>query len=46
MDKDMNSFWRGVTKVNNAKIPLASTVESCVDESSICSLWKTIMNLC
>ena len=21
MDKDMNSLWRGITKVNNAKIP-------------------------
>ena len=40
MDKDMNSFWRGITKVNTAKIPLASTVESCIDESSICSMWK------
>ena len=28
------------TVVNNAKIPLASTVEHCVDEPSICSVWK------
>ena len=41
MDKDMNSFWRGITKVNYAKIPLASTVENCVDELSICNMWKT-----
>ena len=41
MDKDMNSFWRGIRKVNNAKIPLASTVENCVDELSICDMWKT-----
>ena len=34
----MNSFWRGIPKVNNAKIPLASTVENCVDEPSICSV--------
>ena len=40
MDKDMNSFWRGITKVNIAKIPLASTVEICVDEPSICNMWK------
>ena len=40
MVKDMISFWRGITKVNNAKIPLASTVENCVDEPSICSMWK------
>ena len=40
MDKDMNSFWRGITKVNNAKIPSASTVENSVDEPSICSMWK------
>ena len=37
----MNSFWRGIRKVNNAKIPLASTVENCVDELSICDMWKT-----
>ena len=41
MDKDLNSFWRGIRKVNNAKIPLASTVENCVDELSICDMWKT-----
>ena len=41
IDKDMNSFWRGIRKVNNAKIPLASTVENCVDELSICDKWKT-----
>ena len=41
MDKDMNSSWRGITKVNNAKIPLASKVENCVDEPSICNMWKT-----
>ena len=41
MDKDMNSFWRGIRKVNNAKIPLASTVKNCVDELSICDMWKT-----
>ena len=38
MDKDMNSFWGGITKVNNAKIPLACTVENCVDEPSICNM--------
>ena len=38
MDIDMNSFWRGIRKVNNAKIPLASTVENCVDELSICDI--------
>ena len=27
--------------MNNAKIPLASTVENCVDELSICDMWKT-----
>ena len=37
----MNSFWRGIKKVNNAKIPLASTVENRVDELSICDMWKT-----
>ena len=35
MDKEMNSFWRGIRKVNNAKISLESTVENCVDEQSI-----------
>ena len=49
MNKDLNSFWRGIPKVNNAKIPLASTVENCVDEPSICSVTvcrKKIMNPC
>ena len=50
MNKDMNSFWCGITKVNNAKIPLASTVENCVDEPSICNMWKThydsLLNKC
>ena len=41
MDKGINSFWRGITKVNNAKVPLASTVENCVDEPTICNMWKT-----
>ena len=41
MGEEMNSFWRGITKVNNANIPLASTVENCVDEPSICNMWKT-----
>ena len=41
MDKNTNSFWRCITKVNNAKIPLASKVENCVDEPSICNMWKT-----
>ena len=40
MDKDKNSFWCGIRKVNNAKIPLASTVENCVDELSICDMWN------
>ena len=49
MNKDMNSFWRGIPKVDNAIIPLASTVENCVDEPSICSVTvcrKNIMNPC
>ena len=37
----MNSFWHGIRKVNNAKIPLASTFGNCVDELSICDMWKT-----
>ena len=41
MDKDMNSFWHGIRKVNIAKIPLASSFGNCVDELSICDMWKT-----
>ena len=37
----MNSFWHVITKVNNAKIPLASTVENCVYVPSIYTMWKT-----
>ena len=41
VDRDINSFWPGIRKVNNAKIPFASTVDNCVDELSICDMWKT-----
>ena len=36
MDKDMNYSWR-----KQCKIPLAFTVENCIDELSICNMWKT-----
>ena len=45
INKDMNSFWHGIAKVNNAKVTLASTVENCVDEPSICNMWKTHYDL-
>ena len=43
MDKDMNSYWRGIRKVNNANIPLASTAEKFTNELSICDMWKLTM---
>ena len=41
VDKDIIFFWRDIRKVNNANIPLSSTVDNCVNELSIFDMWKT-----
>ena len=46
MDKDMNSFWRGITIVNNAKIPLDLRLKVILMNRVFVVCGKTIMNLC
>ena len=36
MNKDMKSFWSGIRKSNNSRLPLATTV----DESNIAEMWE------
>ena len=40
LDKDMVSFWKGIQKENNSRVPLSSTVDDCVGED-ICAIWQT-----
>ena len=40
MNKDMNSFWSGIRKSNNSRLPLATTVNQCTGESNIAEMWQ------
>ena len=40
LDKDMVSFWKGIQKENNSRVPLSSMVDDCVGED-ICAIWQT-----
>ena len=37
----MLSFWKGVKKENNPRVPLSSKVNNCVGEENICKMWQT-----
>ena len=39
IDKDINSFWSGIRKSNNSRLPLATTVNQCTGESNIAEMW-------
>ena len=41
MKKDMTSFWKGIKKDNNTKIPLAPMVDNCIGDKEICDMWQT-----
>ena len=41
LEKDMLSFWKGVKKENNSRLPLSSKVNNCVGEENICKMWQT-----
>ena len=41
MKKDMTSFWKGIKKDNNTRIPLAPMVDNCIGEKEICDMWQT-----
>ena len=40
MNKDMKSLWSGIRKSNNSRLPLATTVNHCSDESNIAEMWE------
>ena len=39
--KDMVSFWKGIRKENNSRVPIAAMVDDCVGEKDICAMWQT-----
>ena len=41
LEKDMLSFWKGVKKVNNSRLPLSTKVSNCAGEENICKMWQT-----
>ena len=41
LEKNMLSFWKGVKKENNSRLPLSTKFNNCVGEESICNLWQT-----
>ena len=41
MKKDMTSFWKGIKKDNNTRIPLAPMVDNCIGDKEICDMWQT-----
>ena len=41
MTKDMTSFWKGIKKDTNTRVPLAPMVDNCVGDKEICDMWQT-----
>ena len=41
MDKDMTSFWKGIKKNNNSRVPLLPMIDKCIGEKDICDMWQT-----
>ena len=46
MKKDMTSFWKGIKKDNNTRVPLAPMVDNCIGDKEICVCGKLITNNC
>ena len=48
MEKDMTSFWKGIEKNSNARVPLAPMIDNCIGDKEICNMWqahyKTLLN--
>ena len=40
MNTDMNSFWSGIRKSNNSRLPLAATVNQWTGEINIAEMWQ------
>ena len=41
MKKDMTSFWKGIKRDNNTRVPLAPMVDDCIGDKEICDMWQT-----
>ena len=37
----MASFWKGIKKDNNTRVPLAPMVDNCIGDKEICDMWQT-----
>ena len=48
MEKNMTSFWKGIKKDINARVPLAPMIDNCIGDKKICDMWqahyKTLLN--
>ena len=48
MKKNMTSFWTGIKKDSNARVPLAPMIDNCIGDKGICDMWqahyKTLLN--
>ena len=44
----MTSFWKGIKKDSNARVPLAPMIDNCIGDKEICNMWqahyKTLLN--
>ena len=41
MSKDMTSFWKGIKRDNNTRVPLAPMVDNCIGDKETCDMWQT-----
>ena len=37
----MTSFWKGIKRDNNTRVPLAPMVDNCIGDKEICDMWQT-----
>ena len=37
----MTSFWKGIKKDNNTRVPLAPMVDNCIGDKEVCDMWQT-----
>ena len=40
LENDMLSFWKGLKKENNSRLPLSTKINNCVQEENICKMWQ------
>ena len=40
MAKDMTSFWKGIQKNYNSRVPLTPMINNCIGKKDICDMWQ------